>query len=213
MFGNQWAGCPSLLHGTVSAAARACATDAAGRSDVTEALFNALQSITKKKPRYVDSLEDLLPELVDLACNCIRLWEAGAARAACGWLAALAGARPAALLPRAPALTAAALRCIGGLTPRNQVEPLADLLLALNRASFGGGGLAAWLRGALGQAHFPTPHARDHHKLAFINNVLNYRLRGGGLAAWLRGALGQAHFPTPHARDHHELAFINNVLK
>ncbi|CAG9115431.1 unnamed protein product [Plutella xylostella] len=99
------------------------------------------------------------------------------------------------------------------------------LLLALSRASFGGGGLAAWLHGALGQAHFPTPHARDHHKLAFINNVLNgaasflllalsrASFGGGGLAAWLRGALGQTHFPTPHARDHHKLAFINNVLK
>ncbi|KAM3962967.1 LOW QUALITY PROTEIN: importin-13-like protein cdm [Aphomia sociella] len=172
--GSDWAGSAQLLHGCVSRSAASVAADPSASPDLTEALFVLLQTITKKKPHYVDWIDDLLPELVDLGCECVRLWEVSAARAACSWLAMLAAQRPLALQPRAPELTAAALRCIGGATPRNQIEPLAELLLALNRASWRGasGGLAGWLRQALSVAGFPTEHATDTHKHKFIAAVL-----------------------------------------
>lgn len=62
----------------------------------------------------------------------------------------------------------------GGATPRNQIEPLAELLLALNRATWAlaAGNLAAWLRAALAVNGFPTVHATDSHKQKFIAAVL-----------------------------------------
>ncbi|KAL4708418.1 hypothetical protein ACJJTC_019654 [Scirpophaga incertulas] len=118
---------------------------------------------------------------VPLGCTCIRMWEAGSARAACSWLSALCCAAPRRVRPRAAALTTAALRCIGGATPRNHMAPLTELLLALNRAPWeadgadgadGAGGLHVWLRGALADPGFPTPHATDDSKLKFIAAVV-----------------------------------------
>lgn len=66
----------------------------------------------------------------------------------------------------------------GGATPRNQIEPLAELLLALNRAAWptagagAGAGLAGWLRAALAPPGFPTPHATETHKHKFIAAVI-----------------------------------------
>ncbi|XP_052752608.1 importin-13 [Galleria mellonella] len=179
--GSEWPESPQLLHGCIARSAAAVASDPSACPDLTEALFALLHTITKKKPQYIDWIDDLLPELVDLGCECVRLWEVSAARAACGWLAALAAQRPPALQPRAPALTAAVLRCIGGATPRNQIEPLAELLLALNRAEWRcppgaaaeqAAGLAGWLRQALAVAGFPTEHATDPHKHKFIAAVV-----------------------------------------
>ncbi|XP_049866175.1 importin-13 [Pectinophora gossypiella] len=173
ILGDDWSDTGRLLAACVAATARSVAADPSAGPDLTEALFALLHAITKKKPVYIDCLEDL-PQLVELGCNCVRMWEAACARAACAWLAALCGARPAALQPHAPALAAAALRCIGGATPRNQMEPLAELLLALNRAQWRSesGDLGAWLRAALAPPGFPTHHAADSHKHKFIASVV-----------------------------------------
>ncbi|CAB3243920.1 unnamed protein product [Arctia plantaginis] len=171
--GGEWKGSKKLLECSVTASMQALGAEPGARPDLTEGLFTLLQAITKKRPQYVDWLEDILPDLVDLACACVRLWEAGGARAACAWLGALAAARAHVLQPRAPALTAAALACIGGATPRNQIEHLAELLLALNRASWRAGGeLATWMRHALAQPGFPTVHATDLHKQKFMAAVI-----------------------------------------
>lgn len=66
MFRKEWSGCDEFLRASTRAVAAACASDAAGRCDLTEALFIALQAITKKKPEYLDALEELLPHLVEL---------------------------------------------------------------------------------------------------------------------------------------------------
>ncbi|XP_013187080.2 importin-13 isoform X1 [Amyelois transitella] len=172
MVGSEWAGCPELLRAACALAAARVAPDVGAAPDVADALFALLLTVTRKKPHFVDCVAELLPDLVDLGCNCVRTWEAQAARAACSWLAALAAQSPAALQPRADQLTAAALRCIGGLTPRSQMEPLTELLLALNCAAWRGAGLAGWLRAALAQPGFPTHHATDEHKHKFIASVL-----------------------------------------
>ncbi|CAH2107560.1 unnamed protein product [Euphydryas editha] len=193
LVGAEWSGAPDLLRGAVLASARAVAPGpapgsapgTASRPDLAEALFSALAALIKKQPHVVDWIDDLLPDLVDLACGTVRAWEARAAAAACYWLAALAPRRAAALLPLAPRLAHAALACIGGVTPRNQMEPLAELLLALNRVQWpavgavgvaqGGaasGALGAWLRAALAPAGFPSAHATDAHKQKFIQAVL-----------------------------------------
>ncbi|CAG5035809.1 unnamed protein product [Parnassius apollo] len=65
-----------------------------------------------------------------------------------------------------------AWRSAGGATPRGQVEPLAELLLALNRAPLADGGLAACLRRALAPDDFPSPHATRAHKHHFITALL-----------------------------------------
>ncbi|XP_030026704.2 importin-13 [Manduca sexta] len=186
MVGGSWAGASALLHATVDCSARALAPDPSARPDLTEGLFCLLHALTKKKPQFIDWIDDLLYDLIQLGVSCVRMWEAGGSRGACAWLAALAARRPRTLLPHAPTLTAHALRCIGGATPRNQIEPLAELLLALNRAQWSdgagagadaggdaaGGGLAAWLRQALAVQGFPTRHATDAHKHKFIAAVI-----------------------------------------
>lgn len=171
--GSEWEGTRNLLDSSVTASVRALGPDPSARSDLTEGLFTLLQAITKKRPQYVDWLEDILPDLIELACVCVRMWEAGGARSACAWLGALGVARAHVLQPRAPHLVIVALACIGGVTPRSQIEPLAELLLSLNRASWRAGGeLAIWLRQALAQPGFPTIHATEPHKQKFINAVI-----------------------------------------
>ncbi|XP_063379356.1 importin-13 isoform X1 [Cydia fagiglandana] len=172
IFGNEYPSMPALFHSCVALSARGVAAEPGGAPDLAEALFAVLRQVTKKKPAYIDWIDDLLSELVELGSECVRMWEAGAARSACLWLGALAAVRPRALQPHAPLLTAAALRCIGGATPRNQIEPLAELLLALNRAAFDGGDLSAWLRQALAVADFPTRHATEPSKRKFIAAVI-----------------------------------------
>ncbi|XP_068630418.1 importin-13 [Battus philenor] len=173
---ERWSGAPRVFRACVAAGARRVAADVRASPDLTTALFALLLALTKKMPLCLTWTEDLLPQLIELACSCVRLWEAGAARAACGWLAALATHRPAALQPHAASLTAATLRCIGGATPRNQIEPLAELLLALNKAPFQETGLASWMRAALEVDGFPTPHATQAHKQTFITAVLKEKI-------------------------------------
>ncbi|CAH0407640.1 unnamed protein product [Chilo suppressalis] len=173
VLGGEWSECGRLVHACVCRTARAVAPDPTAAPELTEALFSLLHALTKKKPQHLDWIEDLLPELVDLGCTCVRMWEASAARSACGWLSSLAVAAPRALQQSAPALTAAVLRCIGGVTPRSHIEPLAELLLALNRAQWPQGtGLAEWLPSALSTRDFPTQHATDAHKRKFIAAVI-----------------------------------------
>ncbi|XP_022816371.1 importin-13 [Spodoptera litura] len=180
--GAEWAGCRNVLRASVAPSARLLTQEPAARPDLTEGLFTLLQTITKKKPQYIDWIDDMLLNLIELALRAVRVWEAGGARAACGWLSALAARRAHSLQPYAPALTATALLCIGGMTPRNQIEPLADLLLSLNRAAWRepgqgaeagqGAGLATWLRSALAVPDFPTQHATDPHKHKFIQSII-----------------------------------------
>ncbi|XP_045493442.1 importin-13 [Colias croceus] len=142
------------------------------KPDLVEALFTMLHMMTRKKPHFIDALESVVPDLVQLACGCVRVWEVHAARSSCLFLSALAARNPRALRDAAPELTYAALRCIGGASPRNQMEPLAELLLALNRAAWGSGSLGTWLRAALTAPDFPTHHATPAHKHRFIDAVL-----------------------------------------
>ncbi|CAH2266921.1 jg8826 [Pararge aegeria aegeria] len=184
---GEWEGASRVVRAGVMASARAVspvnsasaviAAPACPVPDLAEALFAVLTALTQKQPIAIDWIEDLLPDLVDLACTCVRLWEVGPAGAACRWLATLAQRRASTLQGQAPSLTHTVLRCIGGATPRNQMEPLAELLLALNRAQWAGGGLGAWLREALAHAGFPTPHATEAHKQKFITAVLKERTR------------------------------------
>ncbi|XP_046960638.1 importin-13 [Vanessa cardui] len=198
LVGGVWGGAAGVLRLAVMTTMRALAPAAAetppapsgpsppvcAAPELAKELFAVLTALTKKMAHIMDWIEDLLPDLIDLALSSMRAWEARAAAAACGWLAALAAHRARALRPRAPAAAHAALACIGGATPRNQMEPLAELLLALNRAQWAGeggakaaggseaGDLGAWLRGALAQAGFPSTHATDAHKQKFIQAIL-----------------------------------------
>ncbi|CAG9560300.1 unnamed protein product [Danaus chrysippus] len=196
MVGSEWEGTAGVVRAGVVSSARAVAPQTSMHAldpqylltvehttghpcpELAEALFVLLDALTKKQPRAIEWIEDILPDLIALACEFVRAWEARAASAACSWLGSLAAVRPACLEPRAPLLTHTALRCIGGATPRNQMEPLTKLLLALNRASWpsqsagAGGPLGDWLRASLSAPGFPTVHSTEAHKQKFIAAVL-----------------------------------------
>lgn len=171
--------CQSLLKELVNCCVNHCVNGGINnlpdRADIAEAFFLAMTSIAKKKSRCLDCVSDRLSETVELAGACLRLSEARAARAACGWICALSACHTQWLRPHAPALTTQALICIGGVTPRNQIEPLADLLLALNKAQWedrSNGDLGLWLRTALAPDDFPTQHATRQQKQHFISAVI-----------------------------------------
>ncbi|XP_013134377.1 PREDICTED: importin-13 isoform X2 [Papilio polytes] len=176
---ETWPEAGRVLRACVSASAARAAADVRADPDLTSHLFLTLSTLTKKIPESLQWIEDLLSQLVELACRCVTVWEAQTARGACTWLIALAARRPAPLLPHAPALTAAAVCCIGGASPRAQVSALSELLLALNRAEWGavagavqGAGLRAWLHAALDVDGFPSHHATHTHKQKFITAIL-----------------------------------------
>lgn len=172
MFDKQWHGCSRLLHFSLATGARVCAADPAANCDITQALFSSLHKLTKKKPHYIDSIHDILPQLIDLGYECMKLWESNAARAACWWIVVLIEKRPQTIQYRAPDIVVVALRCIGGAVPRHQVEPLAEILLVMNRAQWDNADLAIWLRQALQPEGFPTIFATNEYKQKFITAVL-----------------------------------------
>ncbi|KPI98006.1 Importin-13 [Papilio xuthus] len=176
---ETWPEAGRVLRECVSASAARAAADVRADPELTCQLFLTLATLTKKMPECLHWIEDLLSQLVELACRCVTVWDATTARGACIWLIALAARRPASLLPHAPSLTAAAICCIGGASPRAQVSALSELLLALNRAEWPtgagvgqGAGLRAWLHAALDVDGFPSQHATRPHKQKFITAVL-----------------------------------------
>ncbi|XP_041976423.1 importin-13 [Aricia agestis] len=176
---DEWGGACNVTRECVCAAARTLAADAAAAPDLADALYTLLLALTRKKPHTLDWINPVLHDLVNLACECVRVWESGGARAACGWLAALATRRANALRPAAPALAHQAICTIGGAAPRAQLEALTELLLALNRAQWvevkEGEGLGTWLAAALAPPGFPTAHATPAHKNKFLTNVIKER--------------------------------------
>lgn len=64
--GGEWTGSKQLLGGSVAATVRALGAEPGAQPELAEGLFTLLQAITKKRPQYVDWLEDMLPDLVDL---------------------------------------------------------------------------------------------------------------------------------------------------
>lgn len=64
--GSEWAGTRDLFRACVSSAARALTPHAAAKPDLAEGLFTLLVAITKKKPQYLDWIDDLLSDLVEL---------------------------------------------------------------------------------------------------------------------------------------------------
>ncbi|XP_004926531.3 importin-13 [Bombyx mori] len=174
---GEWSGSAALVSSVVATSVQELAPQPAARPDLSDGLFAMLMALTKKKPEVLNWIEHLLPELVDLGGNSIRVWAPGAVRSVCGWLSALCVARPRAAHARGAALTHALLICIGGVMPRNQVMPVSDLLLSMNRADWGEEEekLETWLRTSLAPSDFPTPHATHAHKQKFIAGVLRER--------------------------------------
>ncbi|XP_050342429.1 importin-13 isoform X2 [Nymphalis io] len=195
LVGAAWRGAAGVLRAGVAASSRALADSeppalaGSAAPELAREVFAVLTSLTKKLPQVMDWIDDLLPDVIDLAKRCMRAWESRVTATACCWLGALASHRARLLYPHAPALTRTALSGIGGATPRNQMEPLAELLLAFNRAQWKGeggakgtagvgaeaGDLGAWLRESLADAGFPSTHATDAHKQKFIQAVLSER--------------------------------------
>lgn len=65
------------------------------------------------------------------------------------------------------------LSCIGGESPRNLVEHLADVLLALNKKYFDS--LRRWLNTSLGRDNFPSPLVNSQQKDNFCRSILKER--------------------------------------
>ena len=64
--GAEWYGARALLHASVAASMRVLEPGVAERPDLAEGMFLLLQAITKKKPQFLDWLDDLLPDVIDL---------------------------------------------------------------------------------------------------------------------------------------------------
>ncbi|CAK1553495.1 unnamed protein product [Leptosia nina] len=170
----------AILSTCVCAALRAFLPDETGavkttHADLPDYVFSMLQLLTRKKAIYMDWIEHLIPDLVQYACQCIRQWDPEMSRNAIRWLSILALNRPNAIRHCGADIVYNVLRCIGGLAPRVQVEPFANLLLSFNSAEWGPGQLGVWMRQALNQDGFPTHHATPAHKQKFLSVILKER--------------------------------------
>lgn len=66
LLGGEWPDMGRLLKACVSATAQIVAADPSGCPELTEGLFSLLYNVTKKKPMYIDWVDDVLPQLVEL---------------------------------------------------------------------------------------------------------------------------------------------------
>lgn len=66
LLGGEWPDMGRLLKACVSATAQIVAADPSGSPELTEGLFALLYNVTKKKPLYIDWIDDVLPQLVEL---------------------------------------------------------------------------------------------------------------------------------------------------
>lgn len=64
--GEEWPGCRNVLRASVAPTARLLTQEPGVRPDVTEGLFSLLQTLTKKRPQYIDWIDDMLLNLIEL---------------------------------------------------------------------------------------------------------------------------------------------------
>ncbi|XP_058808570.1 importin-13 [Phymastichus coffea] len=125
-------------------------------SDLLETYMNLLAQVCKKNARLLLQVPDQVPEMLNCGIACLCLPEAGAIRAAGSFLTHAITQSPhlqTFIQPIGQDLVCVILQCVAGAVPRNNLEPHAEVLLALNKTCLDW--TAQWLRNALADSSAP----------------------------------------------------------
>ncbi|XP_046679331.1 importin-13 [Homalodisca vitripennis] len=149
-------------------------------TDIAEAFMQLSSSLVKKNPILLVSSEDIdMTELLTFAITVLGLPELPTVKAAAMFLTNVIGQSR-----EQPSLLAAVqatgeqmvhriLRSIGGESPRGCIDPLADLVLILNKKYCDS--LSRWLYQMMSVDGFPSPKATPDNKQHFVKMVLKER--------------------------------------
>lgn len=147
------------------------------QSDLIQAFYNMHLKLMKKDIHTVSqAVGNNLTEIFKCGMVSLSLPECGASKASAAYLSYfILGSREVPHMNQIVKefghdLTSRILRCIGGETPRQCMDPLIDVLLALNKKYCED--LARWLPTILSQENFPTPRPTMTEKEQFVQAVL-----------------------------------------
>ncbi|XP_003423892.1 importin-13 isoform X1 [Nasonia vitripennis] len=143
-------------------------------SDLLEAYLLLLAQVCKKNARLLLQIPDQVPEMLRCGIACLLLPETATVKAAGCFLTNAIRQSPhmqTFIQPIGQELVCVILQCVGGVVPRNSLEPHAEVLLVLNKAC--PEWTAQWLRLAL--ADRSAPVVPQPQKESFIQAVLRER--------------------------------------
>ncbi|KAJ1531786.1 hypothetical protein ONE63_000442 [Megalurothrips usitatus] len=150
------------------------------QSDLIQAFYNMHLKLMKKDINMVaQSVGENLSEIFKCGIVSLSLPECGASKASAAYLSYfILGSREMPQLNQivkecGQELTTRILRCIGGETPRQSLDPIIDVLLALNKKYCED--LSRWLTSMLTQENFPTHRPSVQEKEQFAQAVLRER--------------------------------------
>nr|XP_003702479.1 PREDICTED: importin-13 [Megachile rotundata]XP_012138788.1 PREDICTED: importin-13 [Megachile rotundata] len=157
---------------------RACRSVNGNLSDwaeLMEAYLGLLAQICKKNTRMLLQIPDQIPEMLQCGIDCLTLPETGTVKAAGNFLTHAIMQSPhlqTFIQPIGQQLVSVILQCIGGEVPRNNLEPHAEVLLALNKTCLEW--TAQWLQ-IVFEEHSRLFTVSQVQKEAFVRNVLRER--------------------------------------
>ncbi|XP_034190209.1 importin-13-like protein cdm isoform X1 [Osmia lignaria lignaria] len=158
---------------------RACRSVRGNLSDwaeLMEAYLGLLAQICKKNTGMLLKIPDQIPDMLQCGIDCLTLPETGTVKAAGNFLTHAIMQSPhlqTFIQPIGQQLVSVILQCIGGEVPRNNLEPHAEVLLALNKTCLEW--TAQWLRIAFDK-HSALFSVSQPQKEAFVRNVLRERI-------------------------------------
>ncbi|XP_043259180.1 importin-13-like isoform X1 [Colletes gigas] len=168
---------------------RACRSVNGNLSDwaeLMEAYLGLLGQICKKNTRMLLQIPDQIPEMLQCGINCLTLPETGAVKAAGYFLTHAIRQSPhlqTFIQPIGQELVSVILQCVGGVVPRNNLEPHAEVLLALNKTCVEW--MAQWLRVAF-EKHSELFSVSEVQKVSFIRIVIRERYYAGRMCKILK---------------------------
>ncbi|XP_043263267.1 importin-13-like isoform X2 [Colletes gigas] len=157
---------------------RACRSVNGNLSDwaeLMEAYLGSLAQICKKNTRMLLQVPDQIPRMLECGMDCLMLPETGTVRAAGHFLTNAVKLSPHLeifIQPIGQELVSVILQCVGGVIPRNNLLPHAEVLIALNKAYFEW--MPQWLRAGF-EKHSEQFSVSEGQKKIFISTVLRER--------------------------------------
>lgn len=149
-------------------------------TDIVEGFMLLCSQLIKKNPKLLTNTEGIhIVEVFKFATAAQAMAEVPTVKAAASFLSnfiSLSREQPAllsAVQTEGEELVSVMLRCIGGESPRACVEPLAEVLLMLNKKYCDN--LSRWLQQLLSVDGFPSPKATNDKKQHFAKMVLKER--------------------------------------
>ncbi|XP_011501749.1 PREDICTED: importin-13 [Ceratosolen solmsi marchali] len=167
------------------AACRQVSGNLSNLSDLLEAYLGLLAQICKKNARLLLQIPDQVPEMLHCGIACLLLPETGTVKAAGIFLTHAITQSPhlqTFIQPIGQELVCVILQCVGGSVPRNNLEPHAEVLLALNKTCLEW--TTQWLRLAL--ADSTALVVSQAQKESFTHDVLRERTNKRRLCDKLR---------------------------